>query len=51
MLLLGFEIYYGYKTPTRFWMSFALIVTLSILLEQVVRQRIRKRLEREEFEG
>ena len=50
-LLLGVEIYFGYQTPFRFWSSFALIVTLSVLLEQVVRSRVRKKLEQEEYEG
>ena len=50
-VLLGVEIYFGYRTPFNFWSSFVLIVTLSILLEQIVRSRVRKKLEREEFEG
>jgi ABC-2 type transport system permease protein len=51
VFLLGLEIYYGYRTPVSFWTSLALIVTLSILLNQVVRSRVRKKLELEEFEG
>jgi ABC-2 type transport system permease protein len=51
LVILGLEIHFGYQTPLSFWSSFALIVTLSLLLEQVVRARVRKKLDREEFEG
>ena len=51
MGLLALVIYYGYRSPARFWPIFALIVTISVLLERVVHIRIRKKLEREEFDG
>jgi hypothetical protein len=44
-------IYFGYRSQARFWPIFALIVTISIALERVVHSRVRKKLEREEFEG
>jgi ABC-2 type transport system permease protein len=50
-VILGLEIFYGYRSPERFWPSFALLLTLSALLEKAVRSRIRKKLDREEFEG
>jgi len=49
--LLALEIYFGYRSTLRFWSSFALLATLSILLEQAVRYRIRKKLDLEEFAG
>jgi ABC-2 type transport system permease protein len=49
--ILGLEIYFGYSSPERYWPSFALLVTLSALLERAVQARIRKKLAREEFEG
>jgi hypothetical protein len=51
MAILVLEIYYGYRSPSIFWPSFALLVTLSALLEKAVRTRVRKKLAREEFEG
>jgi ABC-2 type transport system permease protein len=44
-------IYFGYRSQTRFWPIFALIVTITVALERVVHSRVRKKLEREEFEG
>ncbi|MFI5202411.1 MAG: hypothetical protein ACHQNE_08485, partial [Candidatus Kapaibacterium sp.] len=49
--LLVLEIYFGYHTEARFWPSFALLVTLSALLERAVHARVRVKLEQEEFEG
>ena len=49
-VMLGFEMYFAYGDFTRFWVSVALLLTLSVLLEQLVRSRIRTKLEREEFE-
>src|SRR5579883_597606 len=49
--LLGLEIYFGYRSAARYWPTFALIVTMSAVLEQAVRARVRKKLEQEEFEG
>ncbi len=49
-LLLGLEMFYAYGDFTRFWLSVALLVTLSVIMEQVVRLRIRRTLAREEFE-
>ncbi|MDP4199408.1 MAG: hypothetical protein Q8902_07545 [Bacteroidota bacterium] len=51
LALLLAEMYFGYRMPGMFWPSFALILTLSALMEQTVRFRIRKKLDREEFEG
>jgi len=51
MAILVLDIIFGYKSPERFWPSFALLVTLSVLLERVSQTRIRKKLAREEFEG
>ncbi len=51
MAILVLEIYYGYRSPSIFWPSFALIVTISALLERAVHARIRKKLAREEFDG
>ena len=44
-------IYFGYRSQTRFWPIFALIVSLSVVFERVVHLRVRKKLDREEFEG
>ncbi len=49
--LLGITIFYGYRSQTRFWPIFTLIITLSVLLEKAVHVRVRKRLDREEFDG
>jgi ABC-2 type transport system permease protein len=49
--LLALEIYFGYRSTLRFWSSFALLATLSLILEQAVRHRIRKKLDLEEFAG
>jgi len=51
MALLVLEIYFGYRSQARFWPSFALLVTLSAILERAVHARVRVKLEREEFEG
>ena len=51
MAILVLDIYFGYRSPELFWLTFALLVTLSALLEKAVRARIRKKLAREEFEG
>jgi ABC-2 type transport system permease protein len=49
--ILILEIYFGYESQARFWPSFALLITLSAILERVVHARVRVKLEREEFEG
>ena len=49
--LLVLEIYFGYRSQARFWPSFALLVTLSALLERAVHARVRVKLDHEEFEG
>ncbi len=51
MGLLGLVIYFGYSSQARFWPIFLLIVTISALLERAVHFRVRKKLDREEFEG
>jgi len=49
--ILVLEMYFGYRSQARFWPTFALLVTLSALLERAVHARVRVKLEREEFEG
>lgn len=49
--LLALEIVFGYRSTVRFWSTFALLVTLSLLMEQAVRSRVRVKLDREEFES
>ncbi len=51
MGLLALMIIYGYRSQARFWPIFALIITISLLLERAVHARIRNKLEREEYEG
>ncbi len=50
-VILVLEIYFGYRSQARFWPTFALLITLSAILERAVHTRIRAKLEREEFEG
>lgn len=51
MGLLVLELSYGYSSTLRYWMSFAVIITLAAIMEIFVRSRVRVKLEREEFEG
>jgi hypothetical protein len=49
--ILAVEIHWGYRTTTRYWTSIAILLTISLLLEQLVRVRLRAKLEKEEYEG
>ncbi|HZK76262.1 MAG TPA: hypothetical protein VFD13_05070, partial [Candidatus Kapabacteria bacterium] len=49
--ILVLEMYFGYRSAARFWPSFALLLTLSAILERAVQTRVRIKLEHEEFEG
>jgi ABC-2 type transport system permease protein len=51
MGLLALVIYFGYRSQARFWPILAIMLTISALLERLVHIRIRRKLEREEFDG
>lgn len=50
LALFALAIIYGYKSQERYWPMLAIIVTISAVLETAVRARIRRKLDREEFE-
>jgi ABC-2 type transport system permease protein len=51
IVLLALEVKFGYRSMTKFALSFALILTLSLLLEQGLKARLRSKLSNEEFEA
>jgi hypothetical protein len=51
MVLLGFEMAFGYRTPMLYFATLALLITLTLLAERLVRARVRVKLDREEFDG
>jgi hypothetical protein len=51
IILLALEVHYGYRSLSRFALSFAMIVTLSLILEQGLKARLRSKLENEEFDA
>lgn len=51
VFLLALAVKFGYRSMPRFAMTFALIVTLSLLLEQGLKARLRTKLTAEEFDA
>jgi hypothetical protein len=51
MMLMALVMYFGYRSEVRYWASLALVVTLALITDRFVANRLRKKLEEQEFAG
>jgi hypothetical protein len=51
LILMALVMYFGYRDEVRYWASLALVITLAVITDRLVANRLRKKLEEQEFAG